>query len=151
MSFHLLPIKAERCNSKLHHLMINHVKSKAARCFFPRQVGKNSDEFHLSAQLWCVCVSPPRNGDRETIVTYPCQHDGPEGYDSPVPASERLVHRAQAEASQANNNTHTHTATHHTHTQLHTRIHSQIKTLLKLYFLFLLQSFSKTPAIRHSS
>lgn len=121
-NYNLLSIKTEQCNSKRHHLMINHVKSKAARCFFsPRQVGKNSEEFHLSAQFWCVCVSPPCNGDREEIVTYPCQHDGPEGYDSPVPASERLVHRAQAEASQANNSTHTqlHTTLTHTHGSTH--------------------------------
>lgn len=53
-------------------------------------------------------------GQRENrgagVVTYPCQLDGPEGYDSPVPASERPGHQAQARAWQATN-THTQTQT----------------------------------------
>lgn len=62
------------------------------------------------------------------VVTYSCQRDGPEGYYSPVPASERLEHQAQARAWQANKCTtalalshtqHTHTQRYH-HTQTHT-------------------------------
>lgn len=48
-------------------------------------------------------------------MTHPCQRDGPEGYDSPVPASERPGHQAQARAWQAITQT-----TAHKHTQTHT-------------------------------
>lgn len=40
------------------------------------------------------------------VFSYPCQRDGPEGYDSPVPASEWLEHQAEARTSRAEN-THT--------------------------------------------
>lgn len=73
------------------------------------------------------------------IVAYPCQRDGPEGYDSPVPASERLLHRAQAEALQGKekrNSTHTHRTATHTD-----KLANEI--LLKVYFLFPLREFLK--------
>lgn len=67
-----------------------------------------------------LCSCHKRRSQRENrgdgVVTYPCQRDGPEGYDSPVPASERLGHRAQARAWQANNCTHSS----QTHTQPNT-------------------------------
>lgn len=110
--FNLLSIKTERCNSKLHRLMINHVKSKAARCFFTRE----RLIFQLSSGVF-GSLFPVM--ETEEIVTYPCQHDGPEGYDSPVPASERPVHRAQAEASQATT-AHTHTHSYTPHSLMHT-------------------------------
>lgn len=57
---------------------------------------------------------PANRGD---VVTHPCQRDGPEGYDSPVPASERPGHQAQAGAWQANKCTAAHAPT-LTHTKI---------------------------------
>lgn len=59
--------------------------------------------------------------NRGDVVTHPCQRDGPEGYDSPVPASERPGHQAQAGAWQANKCTAAHAPTlTRTTNQIHT-------------------------------
>lgn len=63
------------------------------------------------------------------VVTYPCQCDGPEGYGSPVPASERPGHQAQARAWQANKNTPAHKDT-HTLSQTHTTPFTDRENLL---------------------
>lgn len=102
-------------------------------------------QFSYGELLCLFSHKSERSGDRGVIVTYPCQRDGPEGYDSPVPASERPLHQPQAEALQANKSTAA-----RTHTQTHTQsypphsniqINSQMKSLKKLYFLFLVRVF----------
>lgn len=119
MLFHLLSIKTERCNSKLHHLMINHVKSKAARCFFPRQVGKNSFIFQLSCGVF-VSLLPEMETEKRlsltlanTMVqkgtTVQCQ-----------PLRGWYIGHRQRHHRQTTAHTHTHSYTPHSHTATHT-------------------------------
>lgn len=56
-------------------------------------------------------ISIPARDREDGDVTYPCQRDGPEGYDSPVPASDMQAHQTQERAWQANKRTTTHTHT----------------------------------------
>lgn len=49
-------------------------------------------------QLFSDTKQGPKDHRGGDVVTYPCQRDGPEGYDSPVPASEWPGHQAEAKA-----------------------------------------------------
>lgn len=58
----------------------------------------------ICTQFNSLCPQRDRGtaGWEKTFVTHPCQGDGPAGYDSPVQASEKPEHQAQAGALQAN-------------------------------------------------
>lgn len=149
--FFFFSMKAELCNRKLYHLILKHVKSKATRHCFPdklKRLLRSLDVFSFSYGAF-ASLFPLRgvwSGDRGVIVTYPCQHDGPEGYDSP--ASERLAHRAQAEALQANKSTMAHT---HIHATLKQTDKLAKEILLNVYFLFPLHEFFITPVVKDSN
>lgn len=120
-----MPLKNKSC--KIQNKML-----------FSWQADKNIDEFQVSVYGAFASLFPhrrTRSRDRGVIVTYPCQRDGPEGYDWEA----GTLAQAQAEALQANKSTMA-----HTHTHSYTQIKAQMKILLKS--LLLRQEFLKDAA-----
>lgn len=97
-------------------LLLKHIKSKAATSFF---FSGTIWKITISVSLLMPHISIPARDREDGDVTYPYQRDGPEGYDSPVPASDMPAHQTQERAWQANKRTTTHTLRSTTNSNTH--------------------------------
>lgn len=132
-------------NSKLHHLMINRVKSKAARCFFsPDKLAKILRSFIFQPSYGVsVSLCPVMETEKRLSLTLSntMVQKGTTVQCQPLRGwyiGHRQRHHRRTTA-------HTHTATHYTHTHGSTHKLNTFKALLSFSTAIIVQNTCDTP------